>query len=136
MWDHVITHLPPLPTRDGLYVAPEPASDTFADPGHHTSHPCLLAPLGMLDGAMVDPKTMRNTLLCVMQDWDWNNTWGWDYPMIAMTAARVGNSQAAIQALLLSKTKNNYLANGHNFHIDHLLPLYLPGNGGPPYTAA
>jgi hypothetical protein len=79
---------------------------------------------------------MRNTLLRVMQVWDWKETWGWDYPMIAMTAARVGESEQAIHALLMSETKNRYLANGHNFQSDHGLELYLPGNGGLLYAVA
>lgn len=57
---------------------------------------------------MVDPKIMRETQLRVMKNWDWMNTWGWDYPMMAMTAARLGEGQAAIQALLMSQTKNMY----------------------------
>ena len=68
-WDHVIANLPPLTIRDGLYVAAETATHTFTEPGKNTSHPCMLAPLGMLNGAMVDPaimrKTMRNTPICV-----------------------------------------------------------------------
>ena len=56
-WDDVIAHLPPLTTRDGLYVAGETASDTFTTPGRNTSHPCMLAPLGMLDGS-VELKTV------------------------------------------------------------------------------
>ena len=135
-WDHVITHLPPLTTRDGLYVAAETATGTFDDPGKNTSHPCFLVPLGMLNGAMADPTIMRATLLRVMKGWDWKNTWGWDYPMIAMTAARVGEGETALQALLMSEIKNTYLPNGHNFQMEHVLPLYLPGNGGLLYAVA
>jgi hypothetical protein len=133
-WDHVISHLPPLPTRNSLYVAGESAADTFENPSLQTSHPCLLAPMGMLDGALVDPKIMRNTLRRVMEGWDWKETWGWDFPMIAMTAARVGECETAIDALLMPVTKNTYLANGHNFQTH--LPLYLPGNGGLLYAVA
>jgi hypothetical protein len=134
-WDDVIAHLPPLPTRDGLYVAGETASNTFTSPGRNTSHPCMLAPLGMLDGSLVDRETMRRTLHQVMKNWDWDNTWGWDYPMIAMTAARLGEGEMAIQALLMDKSKNHYLANGHNPQ-GPALPLYLPGNGGLLYATA
>ena len=67
-WDHVIAHLPPLTTRDGLYVAAETANGTFHDPGQNTSHPCMLAPRGILDGAMVDPVIMRATLSHVMSN--------------------------------------------------------------------
>ena len=135
-WDHVIAHLPPLPTRDGLYVAAETATDTFTAPGRNTSHPCMLAPLGMLDGSLVDRETMRRTLHQVLADWDWNNTWGWDYPLIAMTAARLGEGETAVQALLMDKPKNHYLANGHNPQLGPTLPLYLPGNGGLLYAVA
>ena len=135
-WDNVIAHLPPLPTRDGLYVAGETASDTFTEPGRNTSHPCMLAPLGMLDGSMVDRETMRRTLHKVMDNWDWQNTWGWDYPMMAMTAARLGEGETAIEALLMDKPKNHYLVNGHNPQLGKTLPLYLPGNGGLLYATA
>ncbi|RYG36671.1 glycoside hydrolase family 65, partial [bacterium] len=61
-WDDVIAHLPPLATRDGLYVAAETATDTFTTPGRNISHPTMVAPLGMFDGRMVDRETMRRTL--------------------------------------------------------------------------
>ena len=117
-WDDVLAHLPPLPTRDGLYVAAETATETFTRPGQNTSHPCMLAPLGILDGAMVDRATMKRTLHRVAQNWDWGNTWGWDYPMMAMTAARLGEGQTAIDLLLKDTAKNHYLVNGHNPQID------------------
>lgn len=135
-WDEVIGHLPPLATRDGLYVAGETASDTFTTPGRNTSHPTMLAPLGMLDGGMVDRETMRRTLHKMMENWDWENTWGWDYPLMAMTAARLGEGERAIEALLMDKHKNSYLANGHNPQLGPTLPLYLPGNGGLLYATA
>ncbi len=135
-WDNVITHLPPLTIRDGLYVSGETATDTFTTQGMNKSHPCMLAPLGMLDGSMVDRETMRRTLHKVMENWDWNDTWGWDFPMMAMTAARLGEGEMAIQALLMDKPKNSYLVNGHNPQGGPTLPLYLPGNGGVLYAAA
>jgi hypothetical protein len=96
----------------------------------------MLAPLGMLNGAMVDRETMRRTLHKILGDWDWNNTWGWDYPMMAMTAARLGEGETAIEALLLNKSKNHYLPNGHNPQLGPTLPVYLPGNGGLLYAVA
>ena len=49
--------------------------------------------------------------------------------MLAMTAARLGQPEKAIDALFLDSPKNRYLANGHNYQSARL-PLYLPGNGG------
>jgi hypothetical protein len=71
---------------------------------------------------------MRKTLEKVMSSWNWERTWGWDYPLIAMTAARVGRPELAIEALLMNVQKNTYLNNGHNYQ-DERLPIYLPGNG-------
>ena len=83
----------------------------------------------------VDRETMRRTLKKVMKEWDWPETWGWDYPMTAMTAARLGESAMAIDALLMNTPKNHYVANGHNYQRPNL-PLYLPGNGGLLYAIA
>ena len=49
--------------------------------------------------------------------------------MTAMTAARVGEPDVAIDALLMDTPKNRYLPNGHNFQREGLT-IYLPGNGG------
>ena len=61
--------------------------------------------------------------------WNWPTTWGWDYGMIAMCAARLGEREKAVDALLTGKGKNTYLISGHNFQEPKRLRLYLPGNG-------
>ena len=58
----------------------------------------------------------------------WENTWGWDFPMTAMTAARLGEPETAIDALFIESPRNAWLPNGHNAQRANL-PLYLPGNG-------
>jgi hypothetical protein len=83
----------------------------------------------------VDLETMRRTLKKVMKEWQWDKTWGWDYPLSAMTAARLGETQLAVDALLLTTEKNRYLPNGHNWQRPNL-PCYLPGNGGLLYAVA
>jgi hypothetical protein len=72
---------------------------------------------------------MKNTLQKVLSTWNWSSTWGWDYPLMAMTAARLKESDLAINLLLMPQEKNRYLLNGHNYQ-DKRLRLYLPGNGG------
>ena len=128
-WDRVLAHLSPLPTQDGLYVNAESAPGTFTTSAERRDHPTLLAPCGMLPCAGVDREMMRRTLVEVMRAWHFNETWGWDYPLIAMTAARIGEPELAIDALLMDVKKNTYLASGHNYQ-DARLTLYLPGNGG------
>ena len=128
-WDDVLRHLSALPVRDSVYVNTETAPNTFQDPAQRRDHPTLLGALGMLPGDGVKPDIMRRTLQKVMKTWNWDQTWGWDYPLTAMTAARVGEPETAIDALLMPVTKNTYLPNGHNYQSGRL-PLYLPGNGG------
>jgi hypothetical protein len=128
-WDHVITHLSGLPENDHLYQNAETALNTFEDKFHRNDHPTVLGAFGMLPNETVDAEQMRRTLSKVMEMWNWQRTWGWDYPLVAMTAARVGRPDLAIDALLMDVQKNTYLNNGHNYQDDRLT-LYLPGNGG------
>lgn len=132
-WDAVIQKLSPLPVKDGVYLAHENCPQTFTE--RNIDHPSMLAAYGVLSGRMVDRETMRRTLKKVMKEWNWADTWGWDYPMTAMTAARLGETETAIDALLLETPKNHYALNGHNYQRPNL-PLYLPGNGGLLYAIA
>ena len=132
-WDQVISNLAPLPIQDGVYLAHANCPQTYTE--RNRDHPSMLAAYSFLPGDRVDRKTMRRALQRTMKDWQWNNTWGWDYPMVAMTAARLGETRLAVDALLMETEKNRYLPNGHNWQRDNL-PCYLPGNGGLLYAIA
>ncbi len=132
-WDEVIKKLSPLPAKDGVYLAHENCPQTYTE--RNKDHPSMLGAFGILSGEKGDRETMRRTLKKVMKEWDWPETWGWDYPMTAMTAARLGEPSIAIDALLLDTPKNHYAINGHNYQRPNL-PLYLPGNGGLLYAIA
>jgi len=154
-WDDVIAHLAPLPiTKEGIYTAGLPKgstkailpsfdpfntvgggsnsakAETFADKVRN-DHPAVLGAIGLLPAGSVhsDSVAAYKTLDWVMQNWNWQTTWGWDYGMIAMTAARLGRPDIALEALLIDTQKNTYLKNGHNFQTADRLRLYLPGNG-------
>ena len=130
-WDQVARGLARPTVRDGVYTAIETPPFTVTH-----DHPSMVAALGFLPPTpLVDEATMRRTLEGIFKTWDWPSTWGWDYPMLAMTAARVGQPDKALDALLIDTPKNRYLANGHNYQRENL-PLYLPGNGGLLYATA
>ncbi|MDI1250378.1 MAG: hypothetical protein PSV13_16055 [Lacunisphaera sp.] len=114
-WDHVIAHLAPVPQKDGKYVALGSNPDTFDNIDSRHDHPTMLAPLGVLPEAPgVDRATMERTLDAVLATWDWETKiWGWDYPMIAMTAARLNRPEVAVEILLRNGPNNVYLPNGH-----------------------
>jgi hypothetical protein len=94
-------------------------------------HPSMLMALGWLpDIGLIDRDVMAATLDDVWEQWDLQSTWGWDYPVLAMTAVALGDLGRAIEGLLLASPKNVYLPNGHNPQIPGFLTLYLPANGG------
>ena len=154
-WDEVIKRIAPLPiTKEGIYTAGLPKgstnavlpsfdpfntvgggstakkTETFADKTRN-DHPAVLGAIGLLPtgSANCDSIAAQKTLDWVMKNWNWMTTWGWDYGMIAMTAARLGRPDIALDALLIDTQKNTYLKNGHNFQTADRLRLYLPGNG-------
>ncbi|MEZ6099196.1 MAG: hypothetical protein R3E01_09510 [Pirellulaceae bacterium] len=130
-WDDVARKISRLPTRGGVYTAIENTPFT-----NRRDHPSMLGALGVLpDVGLVDASVMAGTLDDVLSDWDWQQTWGWDYPMMAMTAARVGRRSQAVDMLLVDTAKNCYLANGHCYQAQRL-PAYLPANGGLLYAVA
>jgi hypothetical protein len=94
---------------------------------------------------------MSATLDKVLDRWETESLWGWDFPMMAMTACRLGRFDDAVNLLLMDSPKNTYMPNGHNRQCDSgtlshgsgtlshdsgALPLYLPGNGGLLIAAA
>lgn len=131
LWDDVIQHLAPLAASpDGLYLAAESAPDTYQTPALISDHPAVLGAVGIFpQSRLVDAALMRQILAWILDNWNWDHTWGWDYPMVAMNAARLGEPEKAVDALLMPKRTNTYLPNGHNYQ-DQRLRCYLPGNGG------
>jgi len=146
LWDDIVQKMSALPEMNGIYTAgistmkePSEAFDpfeastkkveTFADKCRN-DHPAVLGACGLLPYYPIYNKVeMKKTLDWVMQHWNWQTTWGWDYGMIAMTAARLGEPETALKALLIGTQKNTYLPSGHNFQTPDRLRIYLPGNG-------
>ena len=129
-WDELINRISPLAAKDSLYLAAETAPETYEDIRFTSDHPAVLGAVGILPMTpQADTVIMRNTLHWILDNWNWDKTWGWDFPMVAMNAARMDEPQNAVDALLMDKRTNTYLPNGHNYQ-DNRLRLYLPGNGG------
>jgi len=116
----------PAVLDDGSYAA-------LATPPYilRQDHPSMLMAAGWLpDTDLIDIDIMASTLDEVWRSWDLQSSWGWDYPVIAMTAARLGDLGRALDALLLPSPKNEFLPNGHNPQMPGFLSIYLPANGG------
>ncbi|MCW3089377.1 MAG: hypothetical protein JWP81_446 [Ferruginibacter sp.] len=129
-WDDVLNKLSPLSVQNDKYLFTESATDSYTNPEYRTDHPSVLGALGMMPQTpLVDPATMHNTFNWIWSNWSWKDTWGWDFPMVAMSATRMAMPEKAIDALLMPIQTNTYLKNGHNYQ-DERLTIYLPGNGG------
>ncbi len=155
-WDDIISRIASLPMKDGIYQAGLPlaefdskakaeAFDPFVAAEQagrkqiseeefalksRSDHPAVLGACGLLpDTTLYSRSEMQATLKWVLDNWNWPTTWGWDYGMMAMAAARLGCPADAVDALLTDKGKNTYLPNGHNYQEAKRLRLYLPGNG-------
>ena len=128
-WDEVRRNLAPLPVVDGVFVHSTEWTDTYTK--RAWEHPDPVGVLGMLPPMTgVDGETARRTVAKVWTTWDWNRCWGWDFPWMAMAAARTGQAQIAVDALLKDNSKNSYSIEGINGG------WYLPGNGGLLYAVA
>jgi hypothetical protein len=130
-WDEIINNLAPLPQANGVYLATESTPDCYSDTSKYlVDHPAVLGAYSTIPAANgLDTVVMKNTFDLVWKIWKWNDTWGWDFPLVAMTAARLHMPEKAVEALLMPIRTNTYLKNGHNFQDDRLT-IYLPGNGG------
>ena len=128
LWEEVLQHLAPLPVYQGRYLAQEHCPDTYG--AYAYDHPSLLFNLSLLGMQGIDKTIMESSLEGVLKHWKLNELWGWDFPLMAMCAARLGKPELALDLLLADSPKNTYTPNGHNTQLPKAdLPLYLPGNG-------
>jgi hypothetical protein len=151
-WDQVLKKLSPLPQRDGVYLAVESfpqqwpqarsamcSAGKTAETCWDRDHPSFLGALGFLPGASVDREAMRRTLRAVESDWDLRQTWGWDYPLLAMTATRLHEPEKAIDFLLIPSKNFQFGVAGMTprVHLDQhaadLVPSAAGNNDGAGY---
>jgi hypothetical protein len=129
-WYRVKTQLakPPIDPTTGGYRSHRHCTDTYDQSAH--DHPSFLMAWSYFAGETIDPQVMEKSLELVVTNWDFDSTWGWDFPVMAMTAARLGKPDLALDFLLMEADKNTWLPNGHNAQLPKDdLPFYLPGNG-------
>lgn len=130
-WLEVLQKLspcPPDPVDSRRYAAHENCSDSYGIYG--TDHPSMLLAYGFLPPQTAEPEKISCSIEKVLKSWNRESLWGWDFPSMAMTLARLGRRKDAVDVLLMESPKNRYMENGHNRQEGHGdLPLYLPGNG-------
>ena len=123
-WDDVLNKLSPLPQQDGLYVTHENIQNMWTK--FNYEHPALIGTFGMLPGDGVDTATFERTFDKIVETWNLGRTWGWDFPMLAMAAARIGKPEIAIDMLL--NPSPNFQFDVHGLATGGPFP-YFPSNG-------
>jgi hypothetical protein len=128
-WDEVCRNLAPLPMNEGTYVFAEKWLGNCS--AENVSHPdplgvCAFLPLN----AAIDPHAARRTVRKVWETWKWDSAWDWDFPWIAMAAARTGQPDLAVDGLMKVASRNRYPVSGIEGD------WYLAGNMGLLYAAA
>ncbi|MRG45298.1 hypothetical protein GFS24_09235 [Chitinophaga sp. SYP-B3965] len=132
LWNKVYQQLSPIPLKDGTYEQWENINQMWTL--FNYEHPALVGIYGLLPGDGVDTTIMKTTFKKVLASWRFDTGWGWDFPMVAMTAARLGSADEAINMLLHPSPKNNY--DKHGFVGGGNPYPYFPTNGGLLYAIA
>jgi hypothetical protein len=145
-WDRVIAQLAPIAEQDGLYLPVESAPRFWIDAAsetckHHATapqclnrdHPSFLMAYGLIRSDRIDPEEMRRTLRATETNWDLRQTWGWDFPMVAMTAARLGEPESALAWLFMENKNNQWGISGMTARVSltgaRVADTYFPSNG-------
>ncbi|TFK20024.1 hypothetical protein FA15DRAFT_722311 [Coprinopsis marcescibilis] len=102
-WKVVRENLAALPVGgDGLYAIHEGIHSSFwTDPAYTSDHPALVGLHGWLPPTPgLDLPIAKLTSEKIWTHWNITNCWGWDFPMLAMSAARNGDPEKALEWLL------------------------------------
>ncbi|MBN2105612.1 hypothetical protein JW835_16355 [bacterium] len=135
-YQKVLDNLSALSVQDSLYLFTEDRRDSYINPDCQRDHPIVLGVYGFIpETPLINRQVFAETVNAVLLNWNWDKTWGWDYPLAAIAAAKLNRPEQALELLLKDVGKNTYLMNGHNYQ-DPRLRIYLPGNGGLLYAIA
>ncbi|KAJ3506906.1 hypothetical protein NLJ89_g6605 [Agrocybe chaxingu] len=109
LWQEVEENLAPLPVgkaedgeSEGLYMVYEGIESDFWDLERYTNdHPALVGLVGWLPPTEgLNLTRARLTADKVWAKWNISNCWGWDFPMLALNAARTSQAAQAVDFLL------------------------------------
>lgn len=102
-WTTVRNNLAPFPTQDGLYILHESIKNPWTTPKFTEDHPSLLGLNGWLPpDSRLNHTIFNATVSKVYETWNFTRSYGWDFPLLALTAARMGDAEKAIEWLLHS----------------------------------
>ncbi|TAQ90797.1 hypothetical protein B7494_g868 [Chlorociboria aeruginascens] len=99
-WIEVHDNLAPLPVSNETYPIYERIPNMWIDPTTLQDHPAMAGIYGLLPPTPGFNLTiMKNTAARIWAEWEFDDLYGWDFPMLAMNAARLHNPDKAIAFL-------------------------------------
>lgn len=128
-WDDVLKKLAHPTIKDGKYVELETDPDMYNRKGGFSS--AMLMSLGYLPQTpLIDPKVMSSTFNTIYERNGLKSFVSWSLGKGAMTAARLGEREKAVDILCNTMPGAVFLKNGHVQRAKEPLacPAYLPAN--------
>ena len=100
-WTHVHDNFATFPIEDDTYVTYQGTLNMWETPEYTEDHPGLLGIYGWLPPDPRFNKTVfSNTIDKVHETWNFPFSYGWDFPLLAITEARRGDAERAVRWLL------------------------------------
>jgi hypothetical protein len=103
-WTDVRDGLAPLPVVDDTYASYEGVQGMWTDAATTTDHPAMAGIYGLLpppiSGPSLNETILRNTAAKIASTWALDESYGWDFSMLAMNSLRLGDSDQAVAYLL------------------------------------
>ncbi|KAK0451437.1 Six-hairpin glycosidase-like protein [Desarmillaria tabescens] len=133
-WTVVKDNLASLPVNNGTYKVYETIGDDFwTDPAHIFFHPTLVGLYGWLpETEGLNLTIAKATAEKVREYWIVTYIWGWDFSMLAMSSARNGEAEDAVDWLLHPHL--NFDDVGMPLSNVRVATPYFPGAGGLLYA--
>ncbi|KAK3344448.1 Six-hairpin glycosidase-like protein [Lasiosphaeria hispida] len=103
-WTTVRDKLAPLPVIDGTYAVYEGIRGMWTDNATTNDHPAMAGIYGLLpppaSGPPLDEAVLRKTAGKIKELWALEESYGWDFSMLAMNSLRLGDVEQAVEYLL------------------------------------
>jgi hypothetical protein len=103
-WLTVRDNLAPLPIVNGTYATYEGIPDMWTSNATTNDHPAMAGIFGLLpppaSGTPLDSAALHKTAAKIKEVWALEESYGWDFAMLAMNSLRLGDAEQAVAYLL------------------------------------
>jgi hypothetical protein len=131
-WITVRDNLAPLPVVNGTYPVYEGIPNMWTDNKTTFDHPAMAGVYGWLpppaSGPSLNMTVVRNTAAKIKERWALEESYGWDFAVLAMNALRLGDVNGALEYLLHPKFEFDDA--GYPLGGNRVATPYFPNSAG------